>query len=75
MKTVHEEFNHRLNQALAPFGVVSRKMPFDATVFIFALSAAVISFSIVKIHIKFAYFLYVFTSSKEYDDTEERDDD
>jgi hypothetical protein len=71
---VHKEFNERLNQALAPFGVQPRAMPFDATVFVFAICAALLSFVMVRISIKFAYFLYVFTSSKEYDDVEERED-
>jgi len=71
---VHAEFNERLNQALAPFGAPAKEMPFEATIFVFAACAAVLSFAIVRVQIRFAYFLYVFTSSKDYDDTVERDD-
>lgn len=71
---VHAEFNERLNQALAPFGAPPKVMPFEATLFVFGTCAALLSFSIVRVQIRFAYFLYVFTTSKDYDDTVERDD-
>ena len=71
---VHAEFNERLNQALAPFGAPPKVMPFEATVFVFGTCAAILSFAIVRVQIKFAYFLYVFTTSEDFDDTVERDD-
>jgi len=71
---VHAEFNERLNQALSPFGAPAKKMPFEATICVFAICAAVLSFAIVRVQIRFAYFLYVFTTSKDFDDTVERDD-
>lgn len=74
LDAVHAEFNERLNQALAPFGAPPKTMPFEATIFVFGACAAVLSFAIVRVQIRFAYFLYVFTTSKDYDDTVERDD-
>jgi hypothetical protein len=74
LEGVHGEFNDRLNQALAPFGAPPKKMPFAATIFVFGACAAVLSFAIVRVQIRFAYFLYVFTTSKDFDDTVERDD-
>ena len=74
LDAVHSEFNERLNQALAPFGAPPKKMPFEATIFIFGSCAAILSFAIVRVQIRFAYFLYVFTTKKEFDDTVERDD-
>ena len=71
---VHAELNERLNQALAPFGAPPKTLPFETTIFIFGTCAAVLSFAIVRVQIRFAYFLYVFTSSADHDDTVERDD-
>lgn len=71
---VHAEINERLNQALAPFGAPPKALPFETTVFVFGSCAAVLSFAIVRVQIRFAYFVYVFTSSAEHDDTVERDD-
>ena len=34
-----------------------------------------LSFAIVRVQVRFAYFLYVFTTSRDFDDTVERDDE
>jgi hypothetical protein len=55
----------RLNHALAPFGIKEAELPYDYTLFVFAVLAAVISFSVVKTQIKFAYYLYFFSQQEE----------
>ena len=60
----HKDLNTRLNQALSPFGIISKEIPYEYTYSIFALIASIISFCVVRIHIKFAYFFYIVYSDE-----------
>lgn len=62
LKKCHFRFNERLNQALFPFGVYPRDIPVEFTYSVFATIAAIISFSVVKIHVKFSHCFYTYTS-------------
>ena len=61
----HKEFNDRLNQALSPFLVHSKEIPVEFTYFVFAFLASILSFSVVRMHVKFAYYFFFFTSQDE----------
>ena len=63
IESLHSSLIDRINQALAPFGVYPKtQVPLEYTMFIFALLAGIISFVVVRIQIKFAYYLFYFTS-------------
>lgn len=62
LKKSHFRLNERLNQALFPFGVYSRDIPVEFTYSVFAFVGAIISFAVVKIHVKFSHCFYVYTS-------------
>lgn len=62
--TLHLTFVARLNQAVIPFGIAERDLPIDYTYSIFAFVGAIISFIVVRIQIKFAYYLFFFLSTE-----------
>jgi hypothetical protein len=62
IRKCHYRLNERINQAFLPFGVKPRDIPIDFTISIFAMLAAIISFSVAKIQIRFGYFFYVRSS-------------
>jgi hypothetical protein len=45
-----------------PFGYQHKEIPIDYSINLFALVAAIIEFSIVKLQIKFGYYFYVKSS-------------
>lgn len=65
LRKEHKELNDRLNQALAPFLVQAKEVPPEFTYFVFALMASILSFSVVRMHVKFAYYFFFFTSQEE----------
>ena len=46
---LHQEFNSRLNQAVAPFRIAPKDIPIDFSIFVLSLVAGLISFSIVRV--------------------------
>lgn len=62
LNVLHQDFNNHLNQALAPFRIGGRDIPVDFSVFVFALIGSLISFAIVRIQVKFAYYYYCYTA-------------
>lgn len=56
--SAHEELNGRVNQVLS-LSNTSVQIPVEATYALFAVTASLISFSIVKININFAYYFFV----------------
>lgn len=65
LSVLHQEFNDHLNQALAPFRIGAREIPVEFSYFVFALIGSLISFVVVRIHIKFAYYFYCYTAQDE----------
>lgn len=61
----------RLNAAFKPFGLQSRDLPAEFSFFVFSLIASIISFSLVKIQLRFAYYFFNFTSSNSVDDEDD----
>ena len=61
----------RLNTALVPFGFRNKEVSVDASINVFAMVAAVVEFSIVKLQIKFGYYFYVKSSMPDQDQEEE----
>lgn len=59
---LHEDLVSRINDALFPFGVSPRIVAIDLTVLIFSMIATLITFSIVKIQTRFAFYFYSFTT-------------
>mgnify|MGYP006950288231 CR=1 FL=1 len=56
----HEDLNTRLNEVFELFNY-RRNVPVEFTYALFAVIAAVISFSIVKVNINFGYYFFVMT--------------
>lgn len=63
----HYKLIERLNTALMPFGFQPKEIQIDFTINVFALLAAIIEFSIVKLQIKFGYYFYVKSSMPDQD--------
>ena len=57
----HKDLNTRINEAVAPLGIASKEIPVEYTYGIFALFASIITYSIVRTTVKFAYYFYTFT--------------
>jgi len=72
---LHTHLAARIDSALYPFGFAKKTIPFEYTAFVFAIICALISFSIVKVNIKFAYYFFNFTSSDNSDNSAEENSD
>lgn len=71
---LHHEMNERINDALQPFGNQPLEIPEDITFGLFGLVAAVLSFVLVRIHLRFAYFFHMTTESDNaVDESDDRD--
>lgn len=57
----HKELNERINEAIIPLGLKGTIIPNEYSYMIFALSASILSYSIVRTTVKFAYYFFMFT--------------
>ena len=72
---IHNIFNNRLNEAFGPFSIPPKQLPVDYTYFVFGLFAALLSFVVVRVQIKFAHFFYVVTNQHQKYKTDAEDGD
>lgn len=69
LRELHQDLNEHLNQALAPFRIGAKDIPYEFSLFVFGLIGSLISFATVRIQVKFAYYYYCYTSQDEEGET------